>query len=71
MPAGSKTDSLLAKAKPIGDGGSTSGIMEFRREKNLLHNSNWKRGGGGAPGTGADIPLQPMVNTMVRKSVPL
>ncbi|PKU46070.1 protein pxr1-like [Limosa lapponica baueri] len=28
-------------------------------------------GGGGAPGTGAEIPLQPMVKTMVRHSVPL
>jgi len=26
MPAGSKKDSLLAKAEPISDGGSTSGI---------------------------------------------
>jgi len=26
MPAGSKTDPLLAKAEPISDGGSTSGI---------------------------------------------
>ena len=28
-------------------------------------------GGGGAPGTRAEIPLQPMVKTMVRQAVPL
>ena len=28
-------------------------------------------GGGGAPGTGAEIPLQPVEKTMVRKAVPL
>ena len=27
--------------------------------------------GGGAPGTGAEIPLQPMLKTMVRQAVPL
>ncbi|GAB0177996.1 AN1-type zinc finger protein 5-like [Grus japonensis] len=31
MPAGSKMDLLLAKAKPISNGGSTSGITELRR----------------------------------------
>ena len=30
-----------------------------------------EEGGGGAPGTGAEIPLQPMVKTMVRQAVPL
>ena len=28
-------------------------------------------GGGGAPGAGAEIPLQPMMRTMVRQAVPL
>jgi len=28
-------------------------------------------GGGGAPGTGAEIPLQPVEKTMVRQAVPL
>ena len=28
-------------------------------------------GGGGAPGTRAEIPLQPLVKTMVRQAVPL
>jgi len=32
MPAGSKTDLPLAKAKPISDGGSTSGITHLRRQ---------------------------------------
>ncbi|GAB0183154.1 hypothetical protein GRJ2_000780700 [Grus japonensis] len=31
MPAGSKMDLLLAKAEPISDGGSASGITELRR----------------------------------------
>ncbi|GAB0183553.1 acid sphingomyelinase-like phosphodiesterase 3b [Grus japonensis] len=35
MPAGSKMDPPLAKAKPISDSGSTSGVTELRRvEKN-------------------------------------
>jgi len=33
MPAGSKTDPLLAKAKPISDGGTASGITYLRRGK--------------------------------------
>ena len=33
--------------------------------------SGKKEGGGGAPGTGAEIPLQPVVKTMVRQAVPL
>ena len=28
-------------------------------------------GGGGAPGAGAEIPLQPVVKTMVKQAVPL
>jgi len=32
---------------------------------------NEERGGGGAPGTGEEIPLKPMVKTMVRQAVPL
>jgi len=31
VPAGSKTDPPLAKAKPISDGGSTAVIMYLRR----------------------------------------
>ncbi|GAB0205629.1 hypothetical protein GRJ2_003028500 [Grus japonensis] len=33
MPASSKMDPLLAKAKPVGHGGSTSRITELRRGK--------------------------------------
>ena len=37
MPAGSKTDPPLGKAKPISDGGSDSGTTDLRRGgKNLL-----------------------------------
>jgi len=35
MPAGSNTDLLLAKAKPISDGGSASGITYSRRGKKI------------------------------------
>ncbi|GAB0180080.1 epimerase family protein SDR39U1 [Grus japonensis] len=90
MPAGSKTDPLLAKAEPISDSGSASGITELRRGENnqeqlppergvRIHERNnsadtqvtEEGGGGGAPGTRADIPLQPMEKTMVRQAVPL
>ena len=30
-----------------------------------------KKGGGGAPRTGAEVPLQPMEKTMVRQALPL
>jgi len=33
MPAGSKTDPLLAKAKPVSDGGSVSVITYLRGKK--------------------------------------
>ncbi|GAB0208170.1 mitochondrial enolase superfamily member 1 [Grus japonensis] len=36
MPAGSKMDSPLAKAEPISDGGSASGITYLRRKKTNL-----------------------------------
>ena len=85
-------DPLLAKAEPISDGGSASGITYLRRGGKNLHNtsSSQKRGvricernspaatkvseeggGGGAPGARAEIPLQPLVKTMVRQAVPL
>ncbi|GAB0205093.1 epimerase family protein SDR39U1 [Grus japonensis] len=86
MPAGSKTDPPLAKAKPI----SASVITYLRREKKTLRESfcSWREeredvrnsadtkvsaegGGGGAPGAGAEIPLQPVVKTMVKQAVPL
>ena len=33
MPAGSKTDPPLAKAEPISDGGSASGVTDLRKGK--------------------------------------
>ncbi|GAB0205849.1 acid sphingomyelinase-like phosphodiesterase 3b [Grus japonensis] len=90
MPTVSKTDPPLAKAEPISDSGSTSGITYLRREKNKpvvqqqlergvrrceRNNSAdtkvREEGGGGAPGTRAEIPLQPLEKTMVRQAVPL
>ena len=40
VPAGSKTDLLLAKAKPISDGGSASVITYLRRGKTCRRNSS-------------------------------
>ncbi|GAB0207967.1 hypothetical protein GRJ2_003262400 [Grus japonensis] len=56
MPASSKMDLLLAKAKPISD--ADTKVSE-------------EGGGGGAPGTGTEIPLQPVEKTMVRQAVHL
>ncbi|GAB0178069.1 epimerase family protein SDR39U1 [Grus japonensis] len=84
MPAGSKMDPPLAKAKPI----SASVITYLRREKNresfCSRREEWEDvrnsadtkvsadgGGGGAPDTRAEVPLQPVVKTMVRQAVPL
>lgn len=39
MPAGSKRDPLLAKARPISSGGSTSGIA-VKKGKEMLHSSD-------------------------------
>ncbi|GAB0176617.1 anoctamin-4 [Grus japonensis] len=93
MPAGCKMDLPLAKAEPISDGGSTSGITYLKeggRGGKLLWKSSQKRGvrmcernnsadtkvsaeggGGGAPGTRVEIPLQPLEKTIVRQAVPL
>jgi len=79
MLAGSKMDLLLAKAEPIGDGGSASGITVRKRGKNCCRTASGERSenvcernnsadpkvsekgvGGGAPGTRAEVPLQPM-----------
>ena len=40
MPAGSKTDPLLAKAEPISDRGSASGITYLRKGKEVMGRSN-------------------------------
>ncbi|GAB0178853.1 hypothetical protein GRJ2_000350600 [Grus japonensis] len=90
MPAGSKTDAPLAKAEPISDGHSASGITQLRRGKKhqeqfqpetqvrrrKRHSSadtkvNAEGGAGGAPGAGAEIPLQPLEKTTVKQAVPL
>ncbi|GAB0187156.1 epimerase family protein SDR39U1 [Grus japonensis] len=89
MPASSKTDPPLAKAKPIRNSGSASGITSLRRGGKLLWKVAAERGmrcernspadtqvsaeggAGGSPGTGAEIPLQPLEKTMVRQAVPL
>ncbi|GAB0183455.1 acid sphingomyelinase-like phosphodiesterase 3b [Grus japonensis] len=44
MPAGSKMDPPLAKAKPISDGGSTSGVTELRRGKQVVQQLQPERG---------------------------
>ena len=90
MPAGSKNDPLLAKAKPISNSSSTSAITSLREESCCTTATAAERGvrlcernssagtkvsaeggGGGAPGTRAEIPLQPLMKTMVRQAVTL
>jgi len=84
MPAGSKMDPLLSKAEPISDGGSASVItwgkknLQWDREVTKCERNNSsdtkvseKGGGGGAPGTRTEIPLQPVKKTMVRQAVPV
>ncbi|GAB0195124.1 hypothetical protein GRJ2_001977700 [Grus japonensis] len=84
MPAGSKMGPPLAKAEPISDSGSTSGGKKHQKQlqpergaricerNNSADTKGSAEGGGGdAPGTGAEIPLQPMEKTMVRQAVPL
>ncbi|GAB0206687.1 AN1-type zinc finger protein 5-like [Grus japonensis] len=56
MPAGSRMDPQLAKAKPISDSDTKVSA---------------EGGGGGVPGAGAEIPLKPVVKTMVKQAVPL
>jgi len=44
VPAGSKTDPSLAKAEPISNGGSASGMTYFRREKKCSEASSREGG---------------------------
>jgi len=85
MPADSKMDSPLAKAKPISDSGTASVVTCLRRGKKKMQQDRGVRihernnsadtkvsgegGEGGAPGTGEEIPLQPVEKTMVRQAV--
>jgi len=87
MPAGSKTDPPLAKAEPTSDSGSASVITDLRTgkkspaqwqpkgrsERNNAADTNVgeERGAGGAPGAGAESPLQPVEKTRVRQVLPL
>ncbi|GAB0187950.1 epimerase family protein SDR39U1 [Grus japonensis] len=87
MPAGSKMDPLMAKAEPISDGGSTSGITELRRGEKKQEELQPERGvrrcdrnnsagtkvsaEGGAGGTPGTGAEIPMVKTMVRQAAPL
>ncbi|KAK4829029.1 hypothetical protein QYF61_001804 [Mycteria americana] len=47
------------------------GVRVFERNNSADTKVSEEGGGGGAPGTGAEIPLQPVVKTMVRQAVPL
>ena len=86
MPAGSETDRLLAKAEQttvgaplwqhIQEGKKTCsrierGVRICERNKSADTKVSEEGGGGGAPGVGAQIPLQPMEKTMVRQAVSL
>ncbi|GAB0183808.1 AN1-type zinc finger protein 5-like [Grus japonensis] len=85
MPAGSKMDLLLAKAEPISilkkgrkkpqnlqhNSSWERGVRTCERNNSADTQVSEEGGGGGAPGTGAEIPLQPLEKTMVRQAVPL
>ncbi|GAB0186509.1 acid sphingomyelinase-like phosphodiesterase 3b [Grus japonensis] len=47
------------------------GVRRCERNNSADTKTSEEGGGGGAPGTGAEIPLQPMEKTMVRQAVPL
>ena len=83
MPASSKTDTLLAKAEPISNGGSASVITDLRRGKKPAQLQLEKRGttlqtprsvkkeGEEMLQVPEQIPLQPVGKTMVRQAVHL
>ncbi|GAB0186167.1 mitochondrial enolase superfamily member 1 [Grus japonensis] len=47
------------------------GVRRFERNNSAGTKVSEEGGGGGAPGAGAEIPLQPVEKTMVRQAVPL
>ena len=47
------------------------GVRRCERNSSADTKVSEEGGGGGAPGAGAEIPLQPIVKTMVRQAVPL
>jgi len=46
------------------------GVRQCERNNSADIKASAEGGGGGAPGTGAEIPLQPMEQTMVRQADP-
>ena len=50
---------------------SERGVRICERNNSADTKVSEEGGGGGAPGTRAEIPLQPVVKTMVRQAVPL
>ena len=80
MPAGAKMDLLLAKTEPSSNGGSPSGITRLRRKKPCVkgHFAAGERSENSADtevteegGGGAEVPLQPVEQTMVGQAVSL
>ncbi|GAB0184906.1 epimerase family protein SDR39U1 [Grus japonensis] len=87
MPASSKTDPPLAKVEPISTSVITylrrgkkasgqllqpeRGMRRCERNSSADPKVSAEGGGGGAPGTRAEIPLQPVEKTMVRQAVHL
>ncbi|GAB0183796.1 acid sphingomyelinase-like phosphodiesterase 3b [Grus japonensis] len=47
------------------------GVRRCERNNSADTKVSEEGGGGGAPGSGAEIPLQPLEKTMVRQAVPL
>jgi len=84
VPDSSSTDPSLGKAEPISDVSGASVITNSRKRKSAVRGRGEKKcerrnpadtkvseegGGAAAPGTGAEIPLQPMVKTVARQVV--
>ncbi|GAB0194704.1 acid sphingomyelinase-like phosphodiesterase 3b [Grus japonensis] len=63
---GKKNPRKLCKALQL-----ERGVRTCERNNSAGTKGSEGRGGGGAPGTGAEIPLQPMEKTMVRQAAPL
>ncbi|KAK4816399.1 hypothetical protein QYF61_016716 [Mycteria americana] len=87
VAATSKMDLLLPKAESISNAGGAPVITYLRKGKNhcttaVREEKNMRKspadpkvceegGGGGVPGTGAEVTLQPLEKTMVKQVVPL
>lgn len=82
MAAGSRMDTILSKA--ISNGSGASGIIDLRGKSYCATlagersestssadiKAREEEGGGGAPDARAEIPLQPVVKTVVRQLCP-